>query len=198
MDPSARGARDVRRQHRGDAGTLLERPLPGGPAPRHQPQRRLALRDPVLPRAEPRRGRRTRPDLGPPRLKPTTDGPPSPDSPPSTACQRAKRLPAATSVAASRSSLPISASTRAMISLDTAAAGFVGTVSERETVLIRARSVSFNPAGLRSTSRSDSRWTSTSTASTAVSFSSASRAMLGRWGYAWDRDRLTRLTLLTL
>src|SRR5580692_1438829 len=46
-----------------DAGALLERPLPGNAAPRHQPQRRLALRDPVLSRATPRFSRRLRPDL---------------------------------------------------------------------------------------------------------------------------------------
>src|SRR6516164_7531232 len=55
-----------------------------------------------------------------------------------TSCSRAKRLTEATSVAASRSSLPSSASTRAMISFATAAADFVGAVSDIETWLIRA------------------------------------------------------------
>src|SRR5215472_9798524 len=63
----------------------------------------------------------------------------------SSARWRAKRLTAVTSVAASRSSLPISASARAMISLDTAAADLVGALSETETVLIRASSVSSIP-----------------------------------------------------
>jgi hypothetical protein len=85
-----------------------------------------------------------------------------------TSCSRAKRLTSAISVVTSRSTLPISASTRAMTSFATAAACVVGAVSEMDTVLITSTRVSFSPAGLRSTSRGDSRWTSTSTASTAA------------------------------
>src|SRR4029077_15812809 len=100
---------------------------------------------------------------------------------------RAKRLTAVTSVAASCSSLSISASTRALIPPHPATAGFVGAVSETETVLIRARSVSFNPAGLRSTSRCDSRLTSTNTASTDVSFSATAFAFAAR-PCSWPSD----------
>ena len=67
VDPPAGGAGDLCRQHRGDAGALFERSLPGDAAPRHQPQRRLALRDPVLSRAEPRFDRGLRSDLRRPR-----------------------------------------------------------------------------------------------------------------------------------
>src|SRR5215472_14939328 len=37
VDPPTGGARDLCRQYRGDAGTLLERPVPGDTAPRRQP-----------------------------------------------------------------------------------------------------------------------------------------------------------------
>ena len=67
VDSPAGGAWDIRRQYRGDAGALFERPLPGDPAPRYQPEWRLAIRDPILPRAKPRFGRRVRPDLHRPR-----------------------------------------------------------------------------------------------------------------------------------
>jgi non-haem dioxygenase in morphine synthesis N-terminal len=78
VDPAAGAARDIRRQHWGDAGALFERPLSGDAAPRYQPERGVAIRDPVLPRAEPRLGGRVRPDLrrpdNPPRYEPTTYG----------------------------------------------------------------------------------------------------------------------------
>jgi hypothetical protein len=85
-------------------------------------------------------------------------------------------LTAATSVAASRSNLPISASTLADNLRRYSCCLLSGAVLATETVLIRPTSESFNPAGLRSTSRSDSRWTSTKTASTAVSFVAAAFA----------------------
>jgi isopenicillin N synthase-like dioxygenase len=46
-----------------NTGALLERPISGDASPRDQSQRSLALRLPVLPRAEPRCGRRTGPKL---------------------------------------------------------------------------------------------------------------------------------------
>src|SRR5262252_8778595 len=63
MDPAAGGTRDICRQYGGDAGAILQRPLPRDAAPRHQPQWWLALRDPVLSWAKPRCGRGLRPDL---------------------------------------------------------------------------------------------------------------------------------------
>ena len=78
VDPAAGGARDLRRQYRGDAGALFERPFPRDAAPCHQPQRRVALCDPVFPRAEPRRRRRPVPTCigpdNPPHYEPTTYG----------------------------------------------------------------------------------------------------------------------------
>src|SRR5262245_16821509 len=67
LDQAAGGAGHVRRQYRGDAGALLERSLPGDASPRDQSQRSLALRLPVLPRAEPRCRRRAGPELRRPR-----------------------------------------------------------------------------------------------------------------------------------